>query len=260
MLQSFGILRGSIHANRPEGKRVLRQDFLAYLHRGKAIFESASHPARELEPGVAVFCPAGVPHRYDPISVEHWENYWILFESRNASERFELAMPDEPTIVPIPRPDKMIDSWLELERSRGGGESGPPFMTFHLHQIVFEIWRQIQTPSEPARYGLVERVTQCMRECIEWKDIDLGQLARKEGMGYHTFRAKFRQLAGISPHHCYLDMKIEAARDLLLDPFARVGDVSERLGFRDPYYFSRLFKKKTGESPSEYRTRRLGQT
>ena len=45
---------------------------------------------------------------------------------------------------------------------------------------------------------------------------------------------------------------IDKAKDLLLDPNATVATVAYSLGFKYPQYFSRLFKKKTGMTPTEY--------
>ena len=45
---------------------------------------------------------------------------------------------------------------------------------------------------------------------------------------------------------------IEEAKDLLLAPNASISETAYKLGFEYPQYFSRLFKKKTGVSPSEY--------
>ena len=46
----------------------------------------------------------------------------------------------------------------------------------------------------------------------------------------------------------------EEAKDLLLAPSASISETAYKLGFEYPQYFSRLFKKKTGVSPSEYQS------
>ncbi len=46
---------------------------------------------------------------------------------------------------------------------------------------------------------------------------------------------------------------IDKAKNILLNPNKSVSEVAYELGFEYPQYFSRLFKKKEGLSPSEYR-------
>ena len=52
--------------------------------------------------------------------------------------------------------------------------------------------------------------------------------------------------------HLYL---IDVAKNILLQPNKTVSEVAYELGFEYPPYFSRLFKKKEGISPSEYRAK-----
>ena len=54
--------------------------------------------------------------------------------------------------------------------------------------------------------------------------------------------------------HLYL---IDEAKNLLLDPTVSISETAYKLGFEYPQYFSRLFKKKVGLSPTEYRNQRL---
>lgn len=53
-------------------------------------------------------------------------------------------------------------------------------------------------------------------------------------------------------------IRIEHAKELLLDPSLRIGDISEMVGFLDLAHFSRVFKKQEGISANEYRNKVLG--
>jgi transcriptional regulator GlxA family with amidase domain len=56
-----------------------------------------------------------------------------------------------------------------------------------------------------------------------------------------------------SPINYFLHLKIERAGQLLLHTNMKINQISLKLGFDDPYYFSRLFKKIKGVSPKQYR-------
>jgi len=48
-------------------------------------------------------------------------------------------------------------------------------------------------------------------------------------------------------------LRIESAKSLLISSHLSVSQISEQVGYPDPLYFSRVFKKSTGMSPKEYR-------
>ena len=58
------------------------------------------------------------------------------------------------------------------------------------------------------------------------------------------------------PHQYLLERKIEIAGILLKESAKPVKLIAAEIGFPDEYYFSRLFKKRTGVSPSDYRGNR----
>lgn len=63
-----------------------------------------------------------------------------------------------------------------------------------------------------------------------------------------------RKLMGRTLVKAWQEMKIDWARVLLRDSTLSVAEVGYRVGFNDPFYFSKVFKKHTGQSPSVYRT------
>jgi AraC-like DNA-binding protein len=58
---------------------------------------------------------------------------------------------------------------------------------------------------------------------------------------------------GMPPISYFIHLKIEAAKKLIRESALNFSEISERLGFGTVHYFSNLFKKRTGMTPSEYR-------
>jgi AraC-like DNA-binding protein len=63
----------------------------------------------------------------------------------------------------------------------------------------------------------------------------------------------FKNAYGVTPYTYILDKKISLAKKLLSDTNLTVKQISDKLCFADEYYFSNLFKKKVGVTPSAFR-------
>jgi ABC-type sugar transport system ATPase subunit len=84
-------------------------------------------------------------------------------------------------------------------------------------------------------------------------EIDLRQIAEGLFMSYDNFRRRFKAQVGLSPNRYIQSMKVEKAKELLLFTDLEVKEISEKVGFADPYYFSRVFKEWEKKSPQGFR-------
>ena len=91
-----------------------------------------------------------------------------------------------------------------------------------------------------------------MREHLDER-ITLNQLADLTGLSPAHFATRYRALTGVSPIQHFLHLKVEQACQLLDTTDHSFTQISSLLGYDDNYYFSRLFKKVMGQSPTDYR-------
>jgi AraC-like DNA-binding protein len=77
------------------------------------------------------------------------------------------------------------------------------------------------------------------------------QIAAQLGMSYEHFRKMFRRVVGLSPGEYRIRRRIQEASRLLQSGVS-VGEVAHRLGYADPFAFSKQFKSRTGTAPSRY--------
>ncbi|MHA7964222.1 helix-turn-helix domain-containing protein [Paenibacillus sp. CAU 1782] len=77
-------------------------------------------------------------------------------------------------------------------------------------------------------------------------------LARHLEMNYNYISTAFRRLTGGTIIEAHAKLRINKAIDLMRHTSLNVAEISERLGYKNPYYFSRVFKKIMGEPPSSY--------
>lgn len=83
------------------------------------------------------------------------------------------------------------------------------------------------------------------------KNISVEELAASIDLSFSYFRRLFHEAYGCSPMQYIMDLRIENARDLLLSGEVNVTEAALLSGFEDIYYFSTLFKRKTGSTPSQ---------
>ena len=69
--------------------------------------------------------------------------------------------------------------------------------------------------------------------------------------------AQFKKYQNMNFLDCLTELRINAAKELLTDPFRSSAEVASMVGYEDASYFARAFKKRTGETPTQYRKHAL---
>ncbi|MGN7381630.1 response regulator [Paenibacillus sp. SAFN-117] len=85
------------------------------------------------------------------------------------------------------------------------------------------------------------------------EDLSLEKVASIVYLNPVYFSQLFKQKTGQNYKEYVIQLRMEQARQLLLNPRLRLADIAERIGYQDVRYFATLFRKKYGASPSEYR-------
>lgn len=65
--------------------------------------------------------------------------------------------------------------------------------------------------------------------------------------------AQFKKYQKMNFLDCLTELRINAAKELLADPFRSSAEVASMVGYKDASYFARAFKKRTGMTPTQYR-------
>ncbi len=84
-------------------------------------------------------------------------------------------------------------------------------------------------------------------------EISLVEVAKQFGMSLRTFNRRFKQATDSTPLEYLQHIRLGTARDLLKESNLSVAEISYRVGFNDPGYFSALFKRRVSLNPRDYR-------
>ena len=83
----------------------------------------------------------------------------------------------------------------------------------------------------------------------------VARLVERSGLPERTFKRRFRAATGYAPIDYVQTLRIEEAKQLLESTDQPVDDIGVAVGYEDPTFFRRLFKRSTGVTPSRYRQR-----
>jgi AraC-like DNA-binding protein len=107
-------------------------------------------------------------------------------------------------------------------------------------------------PHIPKKENRLEELLQQIEISPE-KELSNKALAESFGISEFHFIRIFKAKTGLSPVQYQISAKLKKAAGLLLDTQLNVSEIGYMCGFSDPLYFSTLFKKKMGQSPTLYR-------
>ncbi|NOU69397.1 response regulator [Paenibacillus sp. LMG 31461] len=85
------------------------------------------------------------------------------------------------------------------------------------------------------------------------REIQLAEVANRVSMNYSYFSTLFKERIGLTFTAYLIKIRMEEAQRLLKDPALRIHEISEKVGYSNPYHFSRAFKNHCGISPKEFR-------
>ncbi|MDR9852168.1 helix-turn-helix domain-containing protein [Paenibacillus sp. VCA1] len=118
---------------------------------------------------------------------------------------------------------------------------------FRRLKSIMDEYRLIVSDTTPA-----ERAATYIREHLE-ENLSLAQVARHVHMNPNYFSEVFKRETGQNYIEFVTEARLQKAMELLRETPAKISEVAKRIGYEDIKYFNRLFKRFTGQTPSEYR-------
>jgi AraC-like DNA-binding protein len=238
--------------------RILNEYQLIYITRGKGIFESDSCKLKEVKAGTIIFLFPGERHRYRPDHKTGWDEYWIGLNGDILDNivKKNFFKPENPCLY-VGFNENIFNLFnCIIEKTKQEPSGYQPLIAgaaLHIMGCCHAIIKQNTFESEEKEV-IVNQARLLFRANIS-TDFSPEQAAEELNIGYSLFRKVFKNYTGLSPGKYYIQLKIERAKDLLNDPSLSVKEIAYSLKFDSYFYFSKLFKEKTGQSPTDYRKR-----
>lgn len=209
--------------------------------------------------GEVVLFNRGVSHEYAARDDDPWSLYWVHFQGSNAySFLHHMGYTPEQTRIFIGVSPALIALFNSLLEARRTGYSSHAFIhaANQLRNLFTQVALDAQTPAtDEAESFNLANVQKYMRENLH-SALDLDDIAAIAGLSKFHFSNRYRALTGYPPMRHFTHMKMEAACRLLDTTEQSIKRIAGSLGYDDPLYFSRAFRKVMGVAPKAYRASR----
>lgn len=199
-----------------------------------------------------------VAHRYCANPHDPWSIYWVHLGGHQADAYFDAVLGDANTfLIGVGRHSRILEEW-ELLLTTATRFRAPHLIhaanrlksLLSLLALLRHQYRERHAPLD------VAQVDAWLQARIHQR-IELAQLVEAtSALSQFQFIREYKRLTGQAPMQAFQHLKISRACYLLDVTDLNIAQVANRLGYEDPYYFSRQFKKVMGVAPRDYRLER----
>ena len=227
---------------------------LLYVPKGKGYDEYGGKSYTLPEGSLVLYSPK-VRHHYFFKKEDGTKMLWSHF-SGQACKLLQGIPNDAPTAIAILDRkqfegafEKMIDAYYKKQ------ELGNDLCNGYMLVLIALINQSTTTAhSQKKAHGnqQLEKVLSLMHVDFD-KPIDVKEYARICHLSEDRFIRTFKAHTGLPPYRYQLKIRIERAVEMLENHSVNIAECAQIVGFDDPAYFSRIFKKYTGHPPSYYK-------
>ena len=237
--------------------RILQEFQVVYITAGKGYFNGDQMGKCTVKAGDVMMLFPGIRHAYRPSRETGWQEYWVGFSGEHAYRLWhnELFSPSRAVQHIGFNQEVMADYEQIVSLCR---QQTPGFQV-RLGALILQLLAHIhfiETTSRTAAGDseLVQKARTVMQQHID-RGLDIHILADSVGVGYTHLLEIFRKYTGLTPYQYYMQLRIHRAKELLQHPDLSIKEVAGMMNFENQYYFSRVFKKKAGITPTEWKKR-----
>lgn len=238
---------------RPRG----RKDFqLLYVAAGKAHFHFGDEE-KIVSAGHMVLYRPKEPQKYEYYGHDQTEVYWVHFTGGNVTNLLRsYGLTDDKKVFYCGSDlayQQLFRAMInELQMCK---DNYPEMLEIYLRQLFIRLQRFFKTALKTDNAHVVEEIDKATTFFNEhYNDqINIDEYARETHVSTSWFIRNFKACTGYTPMQYILSKRIYNAEVLLRDTDYNIAEISRIVGYDNPLYFSRVFRKTKKMSPSEYR-------
>ena len=241
-----------IKTNRPKGRRDYQ---LLYIAEGKAHFYFDG-VERIVSKGEMVLFRPYDHQSYFYFPKDKCQSYWVHFTGSDVDKILDYyKLPSDCNIFyssTVPDYKWLFEQMIrELQLCRANYQE---LLTMHLRHIFLLINRYLKESKKSgiSAYNEIERAIKYFNEHYK-EEINIEEYATTLHMSPGWFNKRFKQVTKVTPLQYIISIRLANAKTLLETKDYNVTETAYEVGFNNPLYFTRLFTKNIGVSPTEYK-------
>lgn len=245
--------RPKLPTHRPRG----RLDYqMIYVASGKAHFYFNGVKQIVTAGNMVIYRPKE-EQRYYYYGVDHTEVYWVHFTGNNVKNILrKYGIPDDAHVIhtgtSLDYKRIFLQMIQELKLCKPDYEE---VLACYLKMLLILIHRLQDKPQKQKSQFLMDEMDTAVKYFHEnyHQPIGIEDYAAQHHMSVSWFIRNFKEYTGSTPAQYILSLRISNAQTLLESTSYNVSEISNIVGYDNPLYFSRIFKKQSSVSPSEFR-------
>lgn len=238
---------------RPKGRRDFQ---LLYIASGKAHFHFDGKEQIVTAGHMVLYRPKE-PQKYEYYGEDQTEVYWVHFTGGNVTNILRsYGITDDKKVFycgsGLDYKNLFRSMINELQMCK---ENYAEMLEMYLRQIFIMLKRYFVDSLKTDNAHVIEEIDKATLYFNEHysEEISIEEYAQNNHFSVSWFIRNFKHCTGSTPMQYILSKRIYNAEILLHDSTYNVTEIAEIVGYDNPLYFSRIFKKVKGLSPSEYR-------
>lgn len=226
---------------------------LCVAGRGTVTIAGEVHP---LTASTSIAIAAGAPHVYEASEEDPWTIWWVHVRGTDAAELTAQTLGRQSPVTRLRAMDRVVALFDELVSTLERRLSPPQLLM--ASGIAWNLLTRIAADSIlPSEGSALERAMRYLEARVDG-NIQVSELAALVDMSPSHLSALFRQATGSGPAAFHTSLRMSHARNLLDTTSLSVREIAAAVGYTDPLYFSRHFRRLHGLNPTSYRAQHKG--
>jgi AraC-like DNA-binding protein len=152
------------------------------------------------------------------------------------------------------RLENILQQYRELQQTVAEQERVAEQQSSPSPPVTSPITYRLETPHVVDEdQEMMQKLMKFIEEHVDDDGLRIDDMAQAVGLGRSVFYERLKSLVGVSPIDFLRQLRMQRAKELIKRSSMNVSQVAYAVGFTDPKYFTKCFKKETGMTPSEYR-------